>query len=68
MHDWGCGAYNRGHLSQDCKCHKSKHKKGFYSSAPRYHLDTGKPYKHQTKHGYQTSRKYSKQPHKKFVK
>ena len=36
MHDWGCGAYNRGHLSQDCKCHKSKHKKGFYSSAPRY--------------------------------
>ena len=27
MPDWGCGAYNRGHLADSCKCHKSKQKK-----------------------------------------
>ena len=58
---WGCGAYNRGHLEQDCKCHKSKQRKGFYSSAPRYHLVS-------RKHEYQFSKKYNKHPHKFFIK
>ena len=66
MPDWGCGAYNRGHLADSCKCHKSKQRKGFYSSLPRYHPD--KPYKKKRKHRYHVSKKYNKPPHKRFVK
>ena len=66
MPDWGCGAYNRRHLKDDCKCHKPNHKKYFYSRAPRYHPD--KPYKHQRKHGYHDPKRQNKPPHKRFVK
>ena len=48
MHDWGCGAHNRFHLHEPCKCKKKK--KGFYTSSPRYHPN--KPYKYKRKHGY----------------
>ena len=48
MLDWGCGAHNRGHLHESCKCKRKK--KGFYTSSPRYHPD--KSYKYNKKHGY----------------
>ena len=64
--DWGCGAHNQGHLADSYKCHKSKQKKGFYSSLPRYHPE--KPYKHKRRHKYHVSKQYNKPHHKRFVK
>ena len=66
MLDCGCGAHNRGHLADSCKCHKSKQKKGFYSSLPRYLPE--KSYKHKRRHKYHVSKQYNKPHHKRFVK